>query len=195
MADDFDLTALAKSWQQQTLVQESAPDSADLAKASQRQRGQKWLMYAEWLGALIMLFTAGVLLLNLPDWLGYSSAAFLLLGAVSTVYVSWCIHRPILAYDNWSSAGLLQFRQQACRLSLRYYRFSQFSCAALLLFTAVLWGLYRWQLAEVTAILLQFYSFIVCPLCLWAIYQLQRKVRQKATELQHLSQLANEFNL
>lgn len=195
MADEFDLTVLATSWQKQQIDGEATPDANDLAKASQRQRGQKWLMYAEWLGALIMLVTAALLLFNLPDWLGYISAAFLLLGTVSTVYVSRRIHRPILAYDNWSSAGLLQFRQQACQLSLCYYRFSQLSCAALLLFTAVLWGLNHWQLAEVTAILLQFYSFIVSPICLLAIYHLQQKARHKAAELQHLSQLASEFNL
>ncbi|HEX5793714.1 MAG TPA: hypothetical protein VFY01_10590, partial [Rheinheimera sp.] len=139
MADNFDFAALAKSWQQQPVAQETPPDAADLAQASQRQREQKWLMYGEWLGAVIMAITALWLLFNLPGWLGGVSALFLALGALSTAYISWHIHRPILAYDNWSSGGLLQFRYRACQLSLRYYRYTQLSCAALMLFTLVLW--------------------------------------------------------
>lgn len=193
MADDFDLTALSKSWQQQAVAEETPPNATDLAQASQRQREQKWLMYGEWLGAVIMIATALWLLFNLPGWLGGISALFLAFGAITTAYISWQVHRPILAYDNWSSSGLLSFRLKACQLSLRYYRYTQLSCAALLLFTLVLWCLHSLQLAEVTPILLQFYSFIVCPVCVVAIYHLQQKVRLKIIQLQHVSQLTNEF--
>ena len=194
MADNFDFAALAKSWQQQPIVTETPPDAADLAQASQRQREQKLLMYAEWLGALVMAAAACWLVLAMPDALGYLAAAFLALGALGTLYVSWHIHRPILAYDNWSSSGLLQFRQRACQLSLRYYRYTQLSCAALILFTAALWLLDWWQLAATSTTLLLFYSLIASPLCLFGMYRLQQKVRQRTVELAHLSALADDFS-
>lgn len=194
MADNFDFAALTKSWQQQSLEQETPPGAADLAEASQRQREQKWLMYGEWLGAVIMTVTACWLVFVMPGWLGYLSAGFLASGAFCTAYISWHIHRPILAYDNWSSGGLLQFRRRACQLSLRYYRYTQLSCGALILFAVVLWLLQWWQLADVSAEMLLFYSLIASPLCLLAIYRLQQKKRQKTAELQQLSMLADDFN-
>lgn len=194
MADNFDFAALTKSWQQQPIVTETPPDAADLAQASQRQREQKLLMYAEWLGALVMAAAACWLVLAMPDALGYLAAAFLVLGALGTLYVSWHIHRPILAYDNWSSSGLLQFRQRACQLSLRYYRYTQLSCVALILFTAALWLLDWWQLAATSTTLLLFYSLIASPLCLFGMYRLQQKVQQKTAELAHLSALAEDFS-
>ena len=194
MADNFDFAALAKSWQQQPVTEETPPGADDLAQASQRQREQKWLMYSEWLGAVIMAGSALWLLLNLPGWLGGIAALFLLLGALSTAYISWQVHRPILAYDNWSSSGLLQFRHRACQLSLRYYRYTQLSCGALILFTAALWLLDWWQLAATSTTLLLFYSLIALPLCLFGMYRLQQKVRQKTAELAHLSALAEEFS-
>ena len=194
MADNFDFAALAKSWQQQPIVTETPPDAADLAQASQRQREQKLLMYAEWLGALVMAAAACWLVLAMPDALGYLAAAFLALGALGTLYVSWQIPRPILAYDNWSSSGLLQFRQRACQLSLRYYRYTQLSCVALILFTAALWLLDWWQLAATSTTLLLFYSLIASPLCLFGMYRLQQKVQQKTAELAHLSALADDFS-
>ncbi|WP_019677549.1 hypothetical protein [Arsukibacterium perlucidum] len=193
MADNFDFAALAKSWQQQPVVEDTPPSAADLAQASQRQREQKLLMYAEWLGALVMVAAACWLVLTMPDALGYLAAAFLGLGAVSTVYISWQVHRPILAYDNWSSSGLLQFRRRACQLSLRYYRYTQLSCVALLLFTVALWLLRWWQPATASGSLLMFYSLIVSPLCLFAMYRLQQKVRQKTAELVQLTRLTEDF--
>ena len=135
MADNVDFATLAKSWQQQPTPTEAAPTAQDLALANQRQRQQRLLMYGEWLGALVMAATACWLILALPGWLGYIAAGFLALGACSTLYISWQVHRPILAYDNWSSSGLVQFRCRACQLSLRYYRYTQLSCAALILLT------------------------------------------------------------
>ena len=194
MADNFDFAALAKSWQQQPIVTETPPDAADLAQASQRQREQKLLMYAEWLGAVIMAIAAVWLLVDLPGWLGTISALFLALGALSTTYISWQVHRPILAYDNWSSGGLLGFRRKTCQLSLRYYRYTQLSCVALMLFTLTLWLLHLWQLDDTPLMMLLFYSLIVSPACVFGIYRLQQKVRQKTAELAHLSALAEEFS-
>ena len=194
MADNFDFAALAKSWQQQATPVENMPGEADLAGARQRQRQQKLLMLGEWLSALVMAAAACWLVLTMPDALGYLAAAFLALGAVSTLYISWQVHRPILAYDNWSSSGLLQFRCRACRLTLQYYRYTQLSCVALILFAVVLWLLQWWQLADVSSELLLFYSLITSPLCLLAIYRLQQKKRQKAAELTHLDKLTEDFN-
>ena len=193
MVDNFDFAALTKSWQQQAVAEETPPSAADLAQASQRQREQKLLMYGEWLGAVIMLVAAVWLLLGVPGWLNSIGALFLTLGALSTAYISWQIHRPILAYDDWSSTGLLAFRQQACQLTLHYYRFTQLSCAALILFTAILWVLYLWQLDETPVILLWFYSVIVSPACLYGIYRLQQKFRLKTIEAEHLTALAEDF--
>mgnify|MGYP006175132925 FL=1 len=194
MADNFDFAALAKSWQQQPVAQETPPSAADLAQASQRQREQKLLMYAEWFGAVIMAIAAVWLLVDLPGWLGTISALFLALGALSTGYISWQVHRPILAYDNWSSSGLLGFRVKTCQLSLRYYRYTQLSCAALILFTLTLWLLQLLQLDNTPLTMLLFYSLIVSPACVFGIYRLQQKVRQKTAELAHLSALAEEFS-
>ncbi|MBU2115105.1 MAG: hypothetical protein KKE94_15175 [Gammaproteobacteria bacterium] len=194
MADNFDFAALAKSWQQQPVAQETPPSAADLAQASQRQREQKLLMYAEWFGAVIMAIAAVWLLVDLPGWLGTISALFLALGALSTTYISWQVHRPILAYDNWSSGGLLGFRRKTCQLSLRYYRYTQLSCVALMLFTLTLWLLHLWQLDDTPLMMLLFYSLIVSPACVFGIYRLQQKVRQKTAELAHLSALAEEFS-
>src|SRR5690606_2480016 len=193
MADNFDFAALAKSWQQQPIVTETSPDAADLAQANQRQREQKLLMYTEWLGAVIMAIAAVWLLVNLSGWLGGIAALFLLLGALTTAYISWQVHRPILAYDNWSSSGLLGFRVKTCQLSLRYYRYIQLSCAALILFTLTLWLLQLLQLDNTPLTMLLFYSLIVSPACIFGIYRLQQKVRLKSTELVQLEALAEDF--
>ncbi|WP_372624806.1 hypothetical protein [Arsukibacterium sp.] len=193
MADNFDFAALAKSWQQQDTPADIMPGEADLIQARQRQRQQKLLMYGEWLGGLVMAAAACWLVLTMPDALGYLSAAFLALGAICTLYVSWQVHRPILAYANWSSNGLLHFRYRACQLSLRYYRYTQLSFVALLLFTAALWLLRWWQPATASVDLLMFYSLIVSPLCLFGIYRLQQKARMKTFELLHLTKLTADF--
>lgn len=193
MADNFDFAALAKSWQQQTVAEEAPPSAADLTQASQRQREQKLLMYAEWLGALIMAAAAVWLWVNLPGLLGGVAALFLALGALSTAYISWQVHRPILAYDNWSSSGLLGFRVKACQLSLRYYRYTQLSCAALIVFTLILWLLQLLQLENTPLNMLLFYSLLVSPACLFGIYRLQQKIRLKTAELAHLNALAEDF--
>jgi hypothetical protein len=193
MADDFDFTALAKSWQQQPTATEAPPTAADLSQAKQRQTEQKWLMYGEWLGAVVMFIAAFWLAFEIPDWLGYVSALFLITGALSSAYVAWTVHKPILEYDNWSSSGLVQFRARACTLTLRYYLYTQLSCVALVVFAGLLWLMQWWQIAQVTPTLLVFYSLIVAPLCLAAIYHLQQKKKQKAAELQQLSSLAEDF--
>lgn len=193
MADNFDFAALAKSWQQQPTATELPPNSADLTQAKQRQAEQKWLMYGEWFGAAVMFIAAFWLAFNIPDWLGYVSALFLISGALSSAYVAWTVHKPILEYDNWSSGGLVQFRARACTLTLRYYLYTQLSCAALVVFAGLLWLMQWWQIAQVTPTLLVFYSLIVAPLCLAAIYHLQQKKKQKAAELQQLSSLAEDF--
>lgn len=193
MADNFDFAALAKSWQQQPTATEAPPTAADLSQAKQRQTEQKWLMYGEWLGAVVMFIAAFWLAFNIPDWLGYVSALFLITGALSSAYVAWTVHKPILEYDNWSSGGLVQFRARACTLTLRYYLYTQLSCAALVVFAGLLWLMQWWQIAQVTPTLLVFYSLIVAPLCLAAIYHLQQKKKQKAAELQQLSSLAEDF--
>lgn len=193
MADNFDFAALAKSWQQQAVAEETPPSAADLAQASQRQREQKLLMYGEWLGALIMAAAAVWLVVNLPGLLGGIAALFLALGALSTAYISWQVHRPILAYDNWSSSGLLGFRVKTCQLSLRYYRYTQLSCAALVLFTLILWLLQLLQLENTPLNILLFYSLIVAPACVFGIYRLQQKIRLKGAELVQLEALAEDF--
>ncbi|KOO59072.1 hypothetical protein WH43_05670 [Rheinheimera sp. KL1] len=193
MADDFDFAALAKSWQQQPTATELPPNSADLTQAKQRQAEQKWLMYGEWFGAAVMFIAAFWLAFHIPDWLGYLSALFLISGALSSAYVAWTVHKPILEYDNWSSSGLVQFRARACTLTLRYYLYTQLSCAALVVFAGLLWLIQWWNIAQVSATLLVFYSLIVAPLCLAAIYRLQQKKKQKAAELQQLSSLAEDF--
>ncbi len=193
MADNFDFAALTKSWQQQAVAEETPPSAADLAQASQRQREQKLLMYGEWLGALIMAAAAVWLVVNLPGLLGGIAALFLALGALSTAYISWQVHRPILAYDNWSSSGLLGFRVKTCQLSLRYYRYTQLNCAALVLFTLILWLLQLLQLDNTPLNILLFYSLIVAPACVFGIYRLQQKIRLKTAEMLQLEALAEDF--
>ncbi len=193
MVDNFDFAALTKSWQQQPTATEAPPTAADLSQAKQRQTEQKYLMYGEWFGAVVMLVAAFWLAFEIPDWLGYLSALFLISGALSSAYVAWTVHKPILEYDNWSSRGLVQFRIRACTLTLRYYLYTQLSCAALVLFAGLLWLMQWWQIAQVTPTLLVFYCLIVAPLCLVAIYRLQQKKKQKESELKQLSSLAEDF--
>lgn len=193
MADNFDFAALTKSWQQQKTPTEQLPNKTDLAQATQRQRQQKWLMYGEWLSAVVMLTTACWLVFTMPGWLGYLAAVFLTSGALSTAYIGWTVHKPILAYDNWSSSGLVQFRARACQLTLRYYLYTQLSCVAMILFSGLLWLLEWWKLAEIPTELLLFYSLVVCPLCLLMMLRLQQKKQQKATQLQELTRLADDF--
>jgi len=193
MADNFDFAALAKSWQQQTTPIEQAPSAKDLAKARQRQKQQRFIMYGEWLGALAMVVAAYLFLKEMQGWLRYLTATFLIIGAISTFYVSWRVHRPILAYDNWSSNGLLQFRLRSCKLSLQYYRYNQFSFAALILFSAFLWLGNWWQAGSIATNLLLFYGLVVSPFSVFGIYWLQRKVKQKVAELQQLTELTTDF--
>ncbi len=193
MADDFDFAALAKSWQQQATATELPPNVTDLTLAKERQAEQKWLMYGEWLGAVVMLVAACWLAFTLPDWLGYLSALFLMAGALSSAYVAWTVHKPILEYDNWSCSGLLQFRARACQLTLHYYLYTQLSCVALVVFAGLLWLMQWWNIAQISATLLVFYSLMVAPLCLVTIYRLQQKKRQKAAELKQLHRLAEDF--
>ena len=193
MADNFDFAALTKNWQQQPTATEPPPNASDLIVAKQRQTEQKWLMYAEWLGAVVMFIAAFWLAFSIPDWLGYLSALFLISGAFCSAYVAWTVHKPILEYDNWSSSGLVQFRARACKLTLRYYVYTQLSCAALVVFAGLLWLMQWWNIAYITATLLVFYSLIVAPLCLLAIYRLQQKKRQKVDELKQLTSLAEDF--
>lgn len=190
MANDFE--SLAKSWQQQQ-PQDELPNAADLTKANQRQKKQRRLMYMEWFGAVVMLVTAIWLFIAIPDLLGYLSATFLIAGAISSLYISWQIHRPILAYDNWSSNGLLEFRSKTCRLTLLHYRYTQLSCGALILFTLLLWALNYWQLAATPHRLLSIYTLLVSPVCLYAIAKYQQKVKLKKAELVELSALAKDF--
>ncbi|WP_233078428.1 hypothetical protein [Rheinheimera soli] len=193
MADNFDFAALTKSWQQQPTATELPPNVADLAQAKQRQTEQKWLMYAEWLGAVVMFIAAFWLAFSIPDWLGYLSALFLISGAFFSAYVAWTVHKPILEYDNWCSSGLVQFRARACKSTLHYYVYTQLSCAALVVFSGLLWLIQWWNIAQVSATLLIFYSLMVTPLCLIAIYRLQQKKRQKKDELKQLTSLAEDF--
>ncbi len=193
MADNFDFTALTKSWQQYPTSTEALPNIADLAQAKQRQTEQKWLLYGELLGAVVMFIAACWLAFSIPDWLGYLSAFFLICGALSSAYVAWTVHKPILEYDNWSSSGLIQFRVRACKLTMRYYLYTQLSCGALVVFAGLLWWMQWWNIAQISANLLVFYSLIVTPLCLIASYRLQQKKRKKAAELKQLSSLAEDF--
>lgn len=193
MADNFDFAALAKSWQQHPTSTEALPNIGDLAQAKQRQTEQKWLLYGEWLGAVVMFIAACWLAFSIPDWLGYLSALFLICGALSSAYVAWTVHKPILEYDNWSSSGLIQFRVRACKLTMRYYLYTQLSCGALVVFAGLLWWMQWWNIAQISANLLVFYSLIVAPLSLIASYLLQQKKGKKAAELKQLTRLANDF--
>jgi len=193
MADNFDFAALAKSWQQQPTATEQPPNAADLLVAKQRQTEQKWLLYAEWLGAVVMFIAACWLAYSIPDWLGYVSALFLTCGALSSAYVARTVHKPILQYDNWSSSGLVQFRIRACKLTLSYYLYTQLSCGALVVFAGLLWLMHWLNMAQINPSLLVFYSLMVAPLCLFAIYRLQQKKQQKTEELPHLIRLADDF--
>jgi len=193
MADNVDFAALAKSWQQQTTPQEQAPSAEDLAKANQRQKRQQFIMYGEWLAALVMLIAAYLFLMDMQGWLRYLTAGFLLMGALSTFYISWRVHRPILAYDNWSSNGLLQFRLRSCKLSIQYYRYNQFSFAALIVFSVLLWLGNWWQPGAIAPKVMQLYGVVISPLSVLGIYWLQRKIQQKTLELARLSTLASDF--
>ncbi len=194
MPNDFDFHELRQSWQQQHLTMEPAPCKADLVKAQQRQRQQWQLLWAEWLGALVMGGTAAWLLIAMPSWLSTIAASVLAIGVVLSAIVSWHIHRPLVTYANWSSQGVLAFRLRSCQLSLWYYRYNQLGCLLLLVFVAGLWLLWGWQPNEVPHSMLQFYSLIAAPLCFYGMLVLQRKVKVQQQQLIALQLLVREFN-
>lgn len=194
MPNDFDFHELRQSWQQQNLTMEPAPCKADLVKAQQRQRQQWQLLWAEWLGALVMGGTAAWLLIAMPSWLSTIAASVLAIGVVLSAIVSWHIHRPLVTYANWSSQGVLAFRMRSCQLSLWYYRYNQLGCLLLLVFVVGLWLLWGWQPNEVPHSMLQFYSLIAAPLCLYGMLVLQRKVKVQQQQLIALQQLVREFH-
>jgi hypothetical protein len=193
MKHEFDFAALSKNWQQQPLVQAAVPTASDLQHARQRQRQQWYLLAVEWLGAFVMVGTATWLITSMPSLLSNIAAVFLLFGFVMSLYVSWHVHRPLLTYDNWSSHGVVAFRLRSCQLSLWYCRYNQFACAILLLFVVVLWGLWFWQPAQVSAAMLKFYTLIAFPLCWYGIYRLQQHIRQLQQTLRTLRALAVDF--
>ena len=193
MNNEFDFVALSKHWQQQPVVAAPTPTVVDLQHARQRQRQQWYLLVLEWLGALAMGGTAVWLITSMPGWLSNIAAAFLLLGLVMSLYVSWHVHRPLLTYGNWSSSGVVAFRLRSCQLSLWYYRYNQLACALLMVFVAVLWGLWLWQPAQVPASMLQFYTLIALPLCLYGIYRLQLRINLKQQALAPLQALVADF--
>lgn len=194
MPNDFDFHELRQSWQQQNLTMEPAPSKADLIKAQQRQRQQWQLLWAEWLGALVMGGTAAWLLIAMPSWLSTIAASVLAIGVVLSAIVSWHIHRPLVTYANWSSQGVLAFRMRSCQLSLWYYRYNQLGCLLLLVFVVGLWLLWGWQPNEVPHSMLQFYSLIAAPVCLYGMLVLQRKVKVQEQQLVALQQLVREFH-
>ena len=193
MTDDLDISVLAKSWQQQPLLEDALPNENDLKEAQVRKRKQKYLLYVDWAGASIMLAAATWLTATSSDFIGYFTAIFLTFGAVGTLWVSSFIHKPILHYDNWSSEGVLKFRQKICEFSLRYYRVAQTSCMALIIFTLVFWGMYLHSLAANGYNLLLFYSFVVSPLCLIGMVIIQSKVNVKKLELECLKEISQTF--
>lgn len=193
MNNDLDFAALSKNWQQQPVAAATAPTTADLTKARQRQRQQWFLLAGEWLGAAAMAGTALWLVTSMQDWLSYIAAAFLLLGVLMSLYVSWHVHRPLLAYGNWSSNGVLEFRLRSCQLSLLYYRYNQLACSLLIAFVGVLWALWLWQPELVPAAMLKFYSLIALPLCLYGIYLLQQRIASKQQEILPLQVLLQDF--
>lgn len=193
MNNDLDFAALSKSWQQQPVVAATVPTPADLQQARKRQRQQWVLLAVEWLGAGAMGGTAVWLITSMPGWLSYVAAAFLLVGLVMSLYVSWHVHRPLLAYGNWSSNGVLEFRLRSCQLSLLYYRYNQLACSLLIVFVMVLWALWLWQPELVPAAMLKFYSLIAMPLCLYGIYRLQQHINSKQQQLPSLQALVADF--
>lgn len=193
MQNEFDFVQLRQHWQQQNVTQESAPNKADLATAQQRQRQQWRLLLGEWLGAMVMGGTAIWLITAMPSWLSTIAATVLFIGVVMSAIVSWHIHRPLITYANWSSQGVLAFRLRSCQLSLWYYRYNQLGCLLLLGFVGVLWGLWAWQPTEVPSSLLQFYSLIAAPLCLYGMVLLQRKIATSQKQLLDLKRLIAEF--
>ena len=88
---------------------------------------------------------------------------------------------------------MLEFRLRSCQLSLLYYRYNQLACGLLIVFVAILWGLWLWQPEQVPAAMLKFYSLIALPLCLYGIYRLQQHINSKQQALLPLQALVADF--
>ncbi len=191
---DPDLIELTKRWQQQASLSETTLASANLAHARRHQFKQRLLLCWELFGALVMGTFAIWLMWRMPGWLSAFSAVFLLLGVVGSIGVSWLIHRPILDYAQWTSHGVLQFREKTGQLMLLYYRYNQGTCLFLMLFVIVLTVLNEWRPNEVPAMLLKVYQLIVLPACIALIVYFRRKHKEKINELARLQSLKIELD-
>ncbi|MFC4656542.1 hypothetical protein ACFO3I_16100 [Rheinheimera marina] len=188
MPQAFDFTELTKSWQQQQPLMEP-----DLAGVLQKQKKRRWLAAAELIACSVMLACAVAAWLLLPTWLGALSALFLAGGALVQAVLSWKLHLPLLAYADWSSTGLLEFRLRNQQASIRYLSYNQHSCVALLFFILLMWGLAWWQPDQVSESLLDAYSLLVAPFCLAVWLWLAQKKRSAQTQLLHLQALVAEL--
>ncbi|WP_337841914.1 hypothetical protein [Rheinheimera sp.] len=188
MSEPVDFSEFAKSWQQQQPQVE-----LDLSAALQRQQRRRWVAVAELIASVVMLAGAGAAWLLLPTWLGGLSAVFLVVGALVQAVLSWKLHLPLLAYADWSSSGLLQFRLRSQQASVRYLSYNQYSCVALLFFILLMWALAWWQPQQVPEALLNAYSLLVTPLCLTAWLWLEHKKKVAKAKLEHLQTLISEL--
>ncbi|MCF4008708.1 hypothetical protein [Rheinheimera sp. UJ63] len=189
MQPPFDFKQLSKAWQQQP----TQPLATDLRAAKRQQNYQRWQYWAELAAAGLLLILGCSQLFGERALLDMFLALFLFAGAISMVLTSVSLHRPLLNYSDWSSQGLLLFRLEKCRTTVRYLRYNQYSCLALLLFVITLWGLAWWQPAQVPNILLQVYSFLVLPGCAWGWWLFGRKRQQAIAKLHHLESLYEEL--
>ncbi|BFM11279.1 hypothetical protein R50072_14320 [Simiduia litorea] len=186
--NDLGLDALRATWQSQP-----TDNPVNFTTARSQQRKRRLWFYLDLIQAGVLLL-AGLFFLTLP-----ASPATLIAGPVMlfsagmTLYYAFNIHTKVINYSDWSTEGLLEFRQLSYAASIKHLRLNQLGCVIVLAFTAVLATLKMlWPASIPSDLVIAFLTLAPC-VCLLFIY-LQRRVRHYQVLLAQVAQLKREFD-
>jgi hypothetical protein len=182
---------------QQSLEQQSQAQSSreqpSLQQAKQKQRQQRWWLLWDAAGALVMAMMALWLLIAQKNAIGYSAAALLSLGVLGSLYSIWHVHVPMLAYAQWNSLGIIQFRYRRALLAIRYNRINQIAAVLLACFACGLWLYQQFQPQLLPDLLVQIYLFCGLPLAVAIYFRCAQRIKVQQAMLPHLRQLLADF--
>ncbi len=164
-----------------------------LRQAQQKQRQQRWWLVLDIAGAVVMLLMMAWLLMTQQGVIGYSAAALLSLGVLGSLYSIWHIHVPVLAYAQWNSIGILQFRYRRALLTIRYNRVNQIAALLLALFAAGLWLYQHFQPQQLPSLLVHIYLLGGLPLAAAIYLRCAQRIKAQQAKLPHLRQLLADF--
>jgi|GEM_PF-1011302 len=175
------------------ITSQSSLDQPSLQQAKQKQRQQRWWLLWDAAGALVMAMMALWLLITQKNAIGYSAAALLSLGVMGSIYSIWHVHLPVLAYAQWNSLGIIQFRYRRALLAIRYNRINQIAAVLLACFACGLWLYQQFQPQLLPDLLVQIYLFCGLPLAVAIYFRCAQRIKVQQAMLPHLRQLLADF--